>query len=226
MDHSESKRGNPLPPQQPFLCWGVVKHSFIHTTAFVTPVVDHWLEREIAQWVDHEQTLLPRSYISLPGYIKFMLVSLICNTVWHDNDSDRLIKSNMLLDKLIISYSSRHYWLFFLILIHNYIGSTYMYCRSGSQIHDPKFKKLNFAGYLYLITHSKLPTSIVSTLFSVAVDKTLSTDLRTVAYLEKVHQLFFKSLRNNFCILRVQTFIMDADMLEFNCPTEIFFTSF
>ena len=23
-----------------------------HTTAFVTPVVDHWLEREIAQWVD------------------------------------------------------------------------------------------------------------------------------------------------------------------------------
>ena len=22
-----------------------------HTTAFVTPVVDHWLEREIAQWV-------------------------------------------------------------------------------------------------------------------------------------------------------------------------------
>ena len=23
-----------------------------HTTAFVTPVVEHWLEREIAQWVD------------------------------------------------------------------------------------------------------------------------------------------------------------------------------
>ena len=47
-----------------------------HTTAFVTPVVEHWLEREIAQWVHpmkdrsddplhHEQTLLPRSYISL-----------------------------------------------------------------------------------------------------------------------------------------------------------------
>ena len=41
-----------------------------HTTAFVTPVVEHWLEREIAQWVHpmkdrsddplhHEQTLLP-----------------------------------------------------------------------------------------------------------------------------------------------------------------------
>ena len=35
-----------------------------HTTAFVTPVVEHWLEREIAQWV-HERTLLPRSYTSL-----------------------------------------------------------------------------------------------------------------------------------------------------------------
>ena len=48
----------------------------IHTTAFVTPVVEHWLEREITQWVHpmkdrsddpphHERTLLQRSYISL-----------------------------------------------------------------------------------------------------------------------------------------------------------------
>ena len=47
-----------------------------HTTAIVTPVVEHWLEREIAQWVHpmkdrsddpshHERMLLPRSYISL-----------------------------------------------------------------------------------------------------------------------------------------------------------------
>ena len=47
-----------------------------HTTAFVTPVVEHWLEREIAQWVHpmkdrsddpshHERMLLPRSYILL-----------------------------------------------------------------------------------------------------------------------------------------------------------------
>ena len=45
-----------------------------HTTAFVTPVVEHWLEREIAQWVHpmkdrsddtshQKRTLLPRSYI-------------------------------------------------------------------------------------------------------------------------------------------------------------------
>ena len=25
-----------------------------HTMAFVTPVVEHWLEREVAQWVHHE----------------------------------------------------------------------------------------------------------------------------------------------------------------------------
>ena len=46
-----------------------------HTTAIVTQVVVHWLEREIAQWVHpmkdrsddsshHERTLLPQSYIS------------------------------------------------------------------------------------------------------------------------------------------------------------------
>ena len=29
----------------------------IHTTAFVTPVVEHWLEREIAQCVYHEGSI-------------------------------------------------------------------------------------------------------------------------------------------------------------------------
>ena len=49
-------------------------------SAFVTSVVEHWLEREIAQWVHtmkdrsddqshHERTLLPRSYISLPQFV-------------------------------------------------------------------------------------------------------------------------------------------------------------
>ena len=80
--HSDGERGNPLPPHR--LLFSInSKGSFIftisdriaHTTAFVTPVVDHWLEREIAQWVHpmkdrsndpshHERTLLPQSYIS------------------------------------------------------------------------------------------------------------------------------------------------------------------
>ena len=52
-----------------------------HTTAFVTPVVEHWLEREIAQWVHpmkdrsddpshHERTLyLSLSYVPLPSRV-------------------------------------------------------------------------------------------------------------------------------------------------------------
>ena len=80
-DHSDSDKGNPLLPHG--LLFPISsKGSFIctriaHTMAFVTPVMDHWLEREIAPWVHpmkdqsddpshHERTLLPRSYISLP----------------------------------------------------------------------------------------------------------------------------------------------------------------
>ena len=48
-----------------------------HNTAFVTPVMEHWLEREIEHNgstmkdqsdnpLHHERTLLPRSYIRLP----------------------------------------------------------------------------------------------------------------------------------------------------------------
>ena len=84
-DHSDSERGNPLPPhgllfpinsKGSFIC--TIPDRIAHTTAFVTPVVEHWLEWEIAQWVHlmkdqydypshHERTLLPRSYISLPS---------------------------------------------------------------------------------------------------------------------------------------------------------------
>ena len=53
-------------------------YRIAHTMALVTQVVEHWLEREIAQWIHpmkdrsddpshRERTLLLRSYISLPG---------------------------------------------------------------------------------------------------------------------------------------------------------------
>ena len=65
-----------------------------HTTAFVTPVVEHWLEREIAQWVHpmkdrsddpshHERTPLPRSYISLQPSLTSAVNKLSSVTVWH-----------------------------------------------------------------------------------------------------------------------------------------------
>ena len=54
-EHSDTKRGNPLPPLHGLLCPISSKCAFIctipHTTAFVTPIVEHWLERKIAQWV-------------------------------------------------------------------------------------------------------------------------------------------------------------------------------
>ena len=81
-NHSDSERGNLLPPHG--LLFPInSKGSFIctipqtaHTTAFVIPVMEHRLEREIVQWVHlmkdrsddpshHERTPLPRSYISL-----------------------------------------------------------------------------------------------------------------------------------------------------------------
>ena len=82
-DYSDSVRGNPLPPHEllfPISSKGSYVHHptnrIAHTTAFVTSVVEHWLEREIAQWVHpmndrsddsshHERTRLPRNYISL-----------------------------------------------------------------------------------------------------------------------------------------------------------------
>ena len=40
-DHSDSERGNPLPTHP--------NDRITHITAVVTPVVEHWLKREIAQ---------------------------------------------------------------------------------------------------------------------------------------------------------------------------------
>ena len=58
-DHSDSERGNLLPPQGllfpisskgSFIC--IIPHDrMTHTTAFVTPVVEHWLEREIVNCI-------------------------------------------------------------------------------------------------------------------------------------------------------------------------------
>ena len=82
-DHSDSERKPTATTwvtlsneQQGFFYMHHPTDRIAHTMAFVTPVVEHWLEREIAQWVHpmkdrsddpshHERTLLPRSYISL-----------------------------------------------------------------------------------------------------------------------------------------------------------------
>ena len=78
-DNSDSEKGNQLPPYRllfPISSKGSTDRV-AYTTIFVTQLMEHWLEGEIAQWVHHmkdrpddpshnERTLLPRSYISLP----------------------------------------------------------------------------------------------------------------------------------------------------------------
>ena len=72
-DHSDSERVAPLHGYTFWLAAKDHKDRISHSTAFVTPVVEHWLEREIAQWVHHEGSIqrpialwvnvLPQSYI-------------------------------------------------------------------------------------------------------------------------------------------------------------------
>ena len=46
-----------------------------HTTAFVTPVVEHWLEREIAQWVSYKQAKAKTPLnIYTAGYLHVVLI--------------------------------------------------------------------------------------------------------------------------------------------------------
>ena len=89
-DHSDSEKGNPLPPHRllfPINSNGFYMHHptdrIAHTTAFVTPVVDNWLEREIAQWVlpmkdrsddpsHHERTLLRRIMYEVVYSVKYI----------------------------------------------------------------------------------------------------------------------------------------------------------
>ena len=74
-DHSDSERGNPLPPhgllfsinnKGSFIC--TIPDRITHTTTFVTPVVEDWLEREIAQWVrdTHTHTHMEFAKIYMP----------------------------------------------------------------------------------------------------------------------------------------------------------------
>ena len=59
-NHSESERGNPLPPQrllilikqQGFFYMHHPTDRITHTADFVRPVIEHWLEQKIAQCSD------------------------------------------------------------------------------------------------------------------------------------------------------------------------------
>ena len=82
--HTDSERGNPLSPHgllfpinsKRFFYMHHSTDKIAHTTAFVTPVVEHWLEREITQWVhpmndrsDNPSTMSERSALSSSTYV-------------------------------------------------------------------------------------------------------------------------------------------------------------
>ena len=45
----------------------------VHTTAFVTPVVDHWLEREIASWVHPMKDISTSMHAYIHTYIDVVI---------------------------------------------------------------------------------------------------------------------------------------------------------
>ena len=128
-DHSDSEKGNQLLLHRllfPINSNGFYMHHptdrIAHTTAFVTPVVEHWREREIAQWVHpmkdrsddpshHERTLLPRSYISLPGSL----------------ENVRRLPSAEYFARWVIYRNQIVYnvFFFFLFFLHNILGLLY-----------------------------------------------------------------------------------------------------
>ena len=82
-DNSDSESGNSLPPLHGYW-FRLAARYFLYaptdriadTTAFVTPVVEHWMEREIGQWLHHEgsirQPIAPRT-IALTMELHFAL---------------------------------------------------------------------------------------------------------------------------------------------------------
>ena len=46
-----------------------------HTTVFVTPVVERWLDLEIAQWVHHEQLIHPMTHRTMSEHSYHCLMS-------------------------------------------------------------------------------------------------------------------------------------------------------
>ena len=60
-DHYDSEKGNPLPPLHGIFYMHYPIDRIAHTTTFDTPVVKHWLERQIAQRIHHVGSIRRRT---------------------------------------------------------------------------------------------------------------------------------------------------------------------
>ena len=79
------EKGNPLPPHRllflinskgSFIC--TIPDRIAHTTAFVTPVVEHWLEQEIAQF-EHNIGTKYSSTVDHPLMMQWVIRSILHN---------------------------------------------------------------------------------------------------------------------------------------------------
>ena len=103
-DHSDSEKGNPLPPHRLLLSINS-KGSFIctipqiritHTTAFVTPVVEHWLDMT---W---QMTFIDKDMPDAHSEIDCQQWTLFFSQ--HNSDADMTINTNLLVTICIFSY--------------------------------------------------------------------------------------------------------------------------
>ena len=83
-DNSDSERGNLLPSHRLFFLISskgyfiCITDRITHTTAFVTPVVEHWLEREIA--IVYGSMYIPISNFFITIVINIKLLTLLQET--------------------------------------------------------------------------------------------------------------------------------------------------
>ena len=140
-DHSDSEREKTRCHHMGYSFWlaaRVLLYASSHRQD-VTPVVDHWLEWKIAQWVHpmkdrsddpshHERTLLPRSYISFPQNNQFPLLLFIQLSAYlftHINALFYPKKINELFIKIKLQNFNILFWLW---LTYQYINCIYYNC--------------------------------------------------------------------------------------------------
>ena len=127
-DHSDSERGNPLPPhwllfpissKGSFIC--TIPDRIAHTTAFATTVVDHWLEREIAQWLHHEGSIrrpiapwanaLTTELHLAPLYQMRHTPSFVLNQIIKCKIVEKLFVWNIVLLNIAKRFLSSYFWI-------------------------------------------------------------------------------------------------------------------
>ena len=173
-------RGNLLPPhgllfpissKSSFIC--TIPDRIAHTTAFVTPVVEHWQEREIAQWVHpmkdrsddpshHERTLLPQIYISLLVCTEYRTITptTVRYTGYSLSQTTELLHLQLLGTLIIVchrvqnyfTYNCQVHWLEF-VTEYRTITSTTVRYTGYSMSQSTELLHLQLSGTLVIVCH-------------------------------------------------------------------------